>query len=89
MTPFQIFFRMGVKFHLDERGVPPGHFGGQMNPVTNLVPEKRRFVILPLFKFFCMGVKLHLDEKRVTRDHFGGRISSITRVNHEISSDVI
>ena len=36
---------MGVKLHLDERGVTRDHFGGQMNPVTNLVPEKRGFVI--------------------------------------------
>ena len=45
MAPFQFFFHIGVKLRLHERVVPPDHFGGQMNPVTNLVPEKRHFVI--------------------------------------------
>ena len=44
MIPFQ-FFHIGVKLRLHERVVPPDHFGGQMKSVTNLVREKKRFVI--------------------------------------------
>ena len=38
MTPFQIFF-MGVKLHLDERGVTRDHFGGQISSVTRVNHE--------------------------------------------------
>ena len=44
--------------------MPPDHFSRRMNPVTNLVPQKRRFVIWPLFKFFLYGCQITFRWKK-------------------------
>ena len=63
MTPFQ-FFLYWCQITFTWRVVPPDHFGGQMNPVTNLVPEKRHFVIWPLFNFFLYWCQITFRWKR-------------------------